>query len=347
MKKKKILITGGCGFIGSSLAIFLKKKNFIVHSLDNLSRNGSQLNLKRIKKFNIRNFKIDVLNKENLFKLPKYDLLIDCSALVEANVKINNITKVLSTNFFGTNNLLLKCIKDNSRFFFLSTSRVYSIQEVYKFINNKKNIRKKITKKNMFIINEKFSTSTPLSFYGLSKKFSEELIKEYSHSNKVKYLINRFGVIAGPWQFGKVEQGFFSYWIWRHLRKRKLVYKGFGGLGYQIRDILHVEDACEIIYRQIQKFSKIHDQTFNVGGGIKNAIDLNDMTYISRKITKNKIDIGSYKKTDSSDIPMYISDNNKVKKLYNWKPKKSILEVGYDVYDWQKKNLKLLKKYMK
>lgn len=347
MKRKKILITGGCGFIGSSLAIYLKKKNFNVHSLDNLSRNGSQLNLKRIKKFNIRNFKIDVLNKENLFKLPKYDLLIDCSALVEANVKINDITKVLSTNFFGTNNLLLKCIKDNSRFFFLSTSRVYSIQEIYKFINNKKKIRKKIIKKNKFIINEKFSTSTPLSFYGLSKKFSEELIKEYSHSYKVKYLINRFGVIAGPWQFGKVEQGFFSYWIWRHLRKRKLVYKGFGGHGYQIRDILHVEDACEIIYRQIQKFSKIHDQTFNVGGGIKNAIDLNDMTYISRKITKNKIDIGSYKKTDSSDIPMYISNNNKVKKLYNWKPKKSILEVGFDVYDWQKKNFKLLKKYMK
>lgn len=344
---KKILITGGCGFIGSNLAIFLKKKKYKVYSLDNLSRKGSSLNFKRLKKFKIRNYRIDITNAEKVSKLPKFDIILDCCALVEANVKKENIKNVLSINFFGTNNLLMKCVKDKSKIIFFSTSRVYSIKSIYHLILNKKNLTKKINIKNKYLINEKFDMSAPLSFYGLSKKFSEDLIKEYSYTFGIKYLINRFGVISGPWQFGKVEQGFLSLWLWKHLTKKKLFYKGFGGKGFQIRDILHIDDLCEIIYIQINKLNRINNQIFNIGGGKNNSIDLKSLTDLSQNITKNKIHIKNVKSTDISDIPIYISNNNKIIKYYKWKPTKKIKEIVTDVYKWQLKNLNTLRNFMK
>ena len=343
---KKILITGGCGFIGSNLAIFLKEKKFNVYSLDNLSREGSKLNLERLKKKKITNFKIDIKNYKDISKLPKFDFIIDCSALVEAKVKKENITNVLKTNFLGTNNLLLKCTNDKTRFIFLSTSRVYSIKKINQIINNKKIIKKKIFLNKNHSINENFSTAPPLSFYGLSKKFSEDLILEYSYSYNLKFLINRFGVVSGPWLFGKVEQGFLSLWLWKHLIKSNIKYIGFGGYGNQCRDILHVYDVCEIIHKQIKKFNKIQNNTFNIGGGLKNVLSLKDVTLLSEKLTKNKIKIGKIAKSDKSDIPFYISNNNKIFKFYNWKPKRSILEIASDTYNWQIENFKKLKNFM-
>ena len=344
--KTKILITGGCGFIGSNLAIFLKEKKFKVNSLDNLSRKGSKLNLERLKKKKITNFKIDIKNYKDLNKLPKFDFIIDCSALVEAKVKKENITKVLKTNFLGTNNLILKSINDKSKFIFLSTSRVYSIKKINKIINNKKIIKKKIFFDKKHAIKENFSTSAPLSFYGLSKKISEDLILEYSYSYNLKYMINRFGVVSGPWQFGKVEQGFLSLWLWKHLRKLNIKYIGFGGYGNQCRDILHVHDLCDIIHKQIKKFHKIQNNIFNIGGGLKNTLSLKDVTLLSEKLTKNKIKIGKIAKSDKSDIPIYVSNNDKISKFYNWKPKRSILKIASDTYNWQVENFKILKQFM-
>ena len=92
--------------------------------------------------------------------------------------------------------------------------------------------------------------------YGFTKLESEKLIKEMFYQSKLKYIINRFGVISGPWQFGKQDQGFVSLWVANHLFNKKLSYIGFGGYGHQVRDILHIEDACEIILLQISKISK-------------------------------------------------------------------------------------------
>ena len=79
------------------------------------------------------------------------------------------------------------------------------------------------------------------------------------YESKLKYLINRFGVISGPWQFGKQDQGFITLWIARHMLKKKLSYIGFGGNGFQCRDVIHIDDVCEIIYLQLKKLNKIHN----------------------------------------------------------------------------------------
>ena len=333
----KILITGGCGFVGSNLAIYFKQNQTgtEINSLDNLSRGGSILNLNRLKKSKVKNYKIDISNNKALAKLPKYDLVIDCCAEAAVEVSRIEIDRVFYTNLVGTFNILKKCAKDKSDIIFLSSSRVYSIEKLRKL------------KKNKISINEKFDTSNIKSLYGFSKHSAENLIKEFSFLYKIKYIINRFGVISGPWQFGKQDQGFVSLWVWRHLNKKKLKYLGFGGKGSQIRDVIHISDVCKLITLQIKKINNINNLIMNIGGGKKNSISLKNLTKICQKITSNKIKISSKKSTSEYDIPYYVTDNSKVKKIYGWQPKKNFLHIITDVYEWMILNKKILKKYIK
>ena len=308
----KILITGGCGFVGSNLAIYFKNNEIgtKINTLDNLSRKGSLLNLHRLKKKKIKNFKKNISNYNELKSLPKYDLIVDCCAEAAVEKSRKEVDKVFNTNLVGTFNILKKCVKDKSNFIFLSSSRVYSIEKLRQL------------KRNKFLINEKFDTSEPKSIYGFSKYSSEHLIREFSFLYKIKYIINRLGVISGPWQFGKQDQGFVSFWIWKHMNRRKLSYNGFGGKGLQIRDVVHITDVCKLISKQIKKINSINNLTLNAGGGKKNAISLKDLTKICQKITSNRIKIFSRKVTSIYDIPYYVTDNSKVKKIYNWNPQK-------------------------
>ena len=333
----KILITGGCGFVGSNLAIYLKKNHIAnkVASLDNLSRKGSFLNISRLKKYKIKNFKIDISNNRAIQKLPKYDLIIDCCAEAAVEASKKEIDRVFYTNLLGTFNILKKCTKDKSNLIFLSSSRVYSIKHL------------RDLKKNRSLINEKFNTFEAKSIYGYCKHSSEQLIKEFSFLHKIKFVINRLGVISGPWQFGKQDQGFVSHWIWKHINKKKLSYIGFGGKGSQVRDVIHISDVCKLIMLQIKKINNIHNLIINVGGGKKNAISLKELTKLCQKITSNKIKIYSKKKTSEYDVPYYVTDNSKVKKIYKWSPKKSFLHIIQDVYKWMFNNKKMLKKYIK
>ena len=164
---------------------------------------------------------------------------------------------------------------------------------------------------------------------------------------KIKYIINRFGVISGPWQFGKQDQGFVSRWVWKHINKKKFHYIGFDGKGSQIRDVIHISDVCKLIKLQIKKIKKTSNFIINVGGGKENAISLKNLTKICQKITSNKVKILSKKKTSEYDIPYYVTNNYKVQKMYKWKPKKKIFQIVQDIYEWMVINKKILKKYIK
>jgi|TARA_B110000444_G_scaffold230293_1_gene237405 CDP-paratose 2-epimerase len=336
----RILITGGCGFVGSNLAIYLKKrlKNSKISSLDNLFRNGSKVNQSRLKQFKIINYKINIQDYNKISKLPKFDLIIDCCAepAIEASDKEPN--RVINTNLLGTFNVLKKCKKDKSKILFLSTSRVYSISNLRKLIKQKNIINKINTK---YTIDENFETNLPKSLYGFSKLSSEHLIKEFSYSDNIKYIINRFGVIAGPWQFGKQDQGFMSLWVARHLFQNKLSYIGFGGHGNQIRDVIHIDDVSNIIYLQILNLNKKFNNTFNIGGGLKNSISLKQLTLKCEKLVGNKLIFKKIKKTSKFDIPYFVTNNRKINNFYNWRPLKNIDNILKDIHEWLINNKKI------
>ena len=341
--KKKILITGGCGFIGTNLCIYLKKKHYLVYSLDNLSRKGSKYNLKLLKDLNIKNFKFDIFNFKKINSLPKFDLIIDCCAEAAVEVSRKDIDRVINTNLIGTINILKKVKKDNSKIIFLSSSRVNSIRTISKmFLHHDFKKKLKIRKK----INENFDTNSPKSIYGLTKHASEMFIEEFSFAFGLKYIINRLGVVSGPLQFGKQDQGFVSLWIWRHITKKKLKYIGFGGFGNQVRDVLHIDDLCEIVEIQIKRLNIIYNRIFTIGGSSNNSISLKKLSLICQKITKNKIKFAKIKKTSIYDIPYFVSSNKSVSRTYKWKPKKNIYDIVIDTHDWLVSQKKIIKKFM-
>ena len=338
----KILITGGCGFVGTNLALFLHLKGYKIDCLDNLSRKGSRYNFRLLKNKKIRNYNFDIYNYKKIQKLPKYDLIIDCCAEAAVEISKKDIDGVINTNFLGTLNILKKAKKDNSKIIFLSTSRVYPIKNMNNIIK-KKIISSKIKINKTFGEND--NLQGPKTIYGLTKLSSEMLIEEFAYAFDLKFIINRCGVISGPLQFGKQDQGFVSLWIWNHLKKKKMKYIGYGGLGNQVRDVLHINDLNELIDLQIRKINTINNKIFTVGGSKKSYTSLRQLTRICEKITNNKIKFNKVIKTSIYDIPYFITNNNLVTKTYGWKPKRNILKVVSDTFLWLKNNESIINKY--
>jgi CDP-paratose 2-epimerase len=347
-----ILITGGCGFVGSNLALMLKGKypriNIVV--MDNLMRRGSELNITSLTQSGITFIHGDVRNKEDFEKTGKHDLIIDASAEPSVMAGLSGgVDYLINTNFNGTINCLNFAIKNHSEFVFLSTSRVYSIEELDAISLIEKENRFeidpscKINGLSVRGINEDFRTSGSKSFYGASKFCSENFIEEYASYFGLKAIINRCGVIAGPRQYGKTDQGFMALWVAKHFWKEKLAYIGYGGLGKQVRDVMHISDLFDLIDNQLNHFEKYSGKIFNAGGGLGNSVSLVELTALCQEITGNKIQIDRIPETRKADIRLYISDNTRVTGETGWSPKKTVKDTVTDIYNWLRKDELIVK----
>jgi CDP-paratose 2-epimerase len=150
-------------------------------------------------------------------------------------------------------------------------------------------------------------------------------------------------VLTGPWQMGKVDQGFIVLWLARHLWKGELSYLGYGGSGKQVRDFLHVKDLFRLVDWQIHNLDKINGEVFNVGGGLNSSVSLKELTSFCEEFTNNKILVKSNLENRKADIPIYITDNTKVTSVTGWLPSISLKETLEDIVIWMKVNEGILK----
>jgi CDP-paratose 2-epimerase len=351
---KKILITGGCGFVGSNLVLSIKKKfpKYKLIVVDNFHRKGSLVNKKRLLDQNIKVIKCDIRYKKNFTKIPKFDLLIDCAADPSVLSGLTNgLNYLIETNINGTLNCLEACKRNKAGIIFISTSRVYPFEKINSLKFIKKNNEFKPSNNNKIDgfsdsegISENFGTEGLKTFYGFTKLSAENLIKEYCSAFNINYIINRAGVIAGPWQWGRVDQGFMVHWLISHYKKNKLNYIGYKGTGCQIRDILNVRDFCEIIFIQIENFKSLRNNIFNIGGGKKHKISLINLNKVCEEIYKNKLIINKVKEDRYGDIPYYVTNNSKINKQTGWQPSITTEETIYDIFNWINDNINLISK---
>lgn len=351
-----ILITGGGGFVGANLAIQLKKEypNVKIIAFDNLKRRGSELNVSRLSDFGIEFIHGDIRNKEDFEEIGEISILIDAAAEPSVLSGINSLPDyVLNTNLMGTINCLNFAVKNKAKFIFLSTSRIYPIASLNQILYTESETRFNLVKnQNLLGITEKgitnnFQLNGARSFYGTSKLASELLIQEYAEFYGLKTIINRCGVIAGPWQMGKIDQGVIVLWLSKHYWKKELNYIGFGGKGKQVRDILHVNDLFDLIKIQMTNIDTFKSEIYNVGGGLDFSVSLKELTMHCEEITGNKITINSIPKNRPADIPIYITDNSKINSVSGWVPKVTPKEIFKDIFDWIKKNESSVKKLLK
>jgi CDP-paratose 2-epimerase len=141
-------------------------------------------------------------------------------------------------------------------------------------------------------------------------------------------------VIAGPWQMGKVDQGFVVLWMARHLFGGPLSYSGFGGEGLQVRDILHIDDLFALLLRQVGDWPQMDGATFNVGGGLSVSVSLQELTAHCAALTGRTLAIASDPTTRPADIPWYVTDNTAITQATGWQPSHNVGAILSDIHRW-------------
>jgi CDP-paratose 2-epimerase len=339
----RLLITGGAGFVGSNLAVSLAARHpdWEILALDNLYRRGSELNLPRLREAGVEFVEGDVREPADLKRLPALTALVECSAEPSVMSGVDGDTGYLvQTNLTGAYNCLELARRDSAFFVFLSTSRVYPVAPQVELRLEQTATRFELADEQAVEgisaagLSERFPLEGARTLYGATKLAAELLVEEYRTSLGVPAVIDRCGVLAGPWQMGKVDQGVFTHWMLAHHFGNPLSYIGFGGNGKQVRDLLHVEDLVDLVERQLLDPGAWDGRTLNVGGGREVSLSLLETTEICRRLTGNEVPIGAVAETRAGDVPIYLSDCAKLFGLDEWRPRRSAEEVLVDLHEW-------------
>jgi CDP-paratose 2-epimerase len=348
----RILITGGAGFVGSSLALYFARKypSYSITAFDNLKRRGSELNLSSLRDAGVGFVHGDIRNAEDISACEHFDVLIEASAEPSVLAGLNSDPSyVINNNLYGSVNCFNACLKNKAALIFLSTSRVYPIERIEKaeFVEEGTRFAFAPAQRERGIsangISEDLDINGARSFYGTTKLASELLIAEYTEFYKLKAAVTRFGVIAGPRQMGKTDQGVATLWMAKHFWKQSLKYIGYGGLGKQVRDLLHIDDLLRLVDMQVHDPAKFSGRVYNAGGGLSCSASLQEMSTICSEITGNKIKIDSDPVNRPADLRIYISDNTRILSETGWKPEKDAKAIFADIYNWIRQNESQLK----
>lgn len=333
----KILITGICGFVGSSLAkgLLHRLENLEITGIDNLVRAGSETNRLALAQLGVRFVHGDIRMRSDVESLPACDWVIDAAAQPSVLAGVDGKSsprQLCEHNLGGTLNILEYCRAHTAGFLLLSTSRVYSIAQLAAIPMRVHN--------NAFVpdeskplphgassagIDASFSTQAPISLYGATKLSSEIMALEYGATFKFPVWVNRCGVLAGAGQFGTAEQGIFSYWLHAHASRRPLRYIGFGGLGHQVRDAFHPDDLAELIARQLRRQPPA-DPIFNVGGGVSHTMSLAQLnSWCDQQFGAHAPQPDT--RPRPFDIPWFVMNAQRVIDEFDWSPQRSLVSI--------------------
>jgi len=327
----KLLITGICGFVGSTLtrALLEASPGLQIVGVDNFIRPGSELNRRELAKLGVKIIHADVRSATDFETLPAADFVIDAAANPSVLAGVDGKTssrQLLEHNLWGTINILEYCKTHHAGLILLSTSRVYSVPplaalpvEVHEKAFRPQSGAKLPDGLTAAGVSETFSTAPPISLYGSSKLASEAVALEYGETFNFPVWINRCGVLAGAGQFGKADQGIFSFWLNSHLRKRPLKYIGFDGGGHQVRDCLHPRDLVPALLAQMKSDGKGKPRTANFSGGAKNSMSLAQLTgWCDARFGQHAV--ASEAAPRPFDIPWMVLDAALAERTWNWSP---------------------------
>jgi CDP-paratose 2-epimerase len=240
------------------------------------------------------------------------------------------------TNLLGAYHCFEAAARHGAQVVFLSTSRVYPVAGLRALALVEDGDRYELAEEQPLPgasargIAEDFPLAGPRTLYGATKLAAEHLLAEYD----LPWVVNRCGVIAGPWQMGKVDQGVFTHWALSHRFGRPLAYVGYDGRGLQVRDLLHVQDLVELVELQLGDPAGWHAATYNVGGGRAGRLSLRETTALCREISGRELELGAVPETRPGDVPVYLSDCTALFERTDWRPRRSPRDTLADIFAW-------------
>ena len=341
----KILITGICGFVGSSLVRAFDEAG-ITHELigvDNLSRPGSEVNQTALRSAGVRVHHADIRSPSDFESLPEVDWVIDAAANPGVLAGVDGRTssrQLVEHNLLGTVNILEYCKRVRAGFILLSTSRVYSIAPLAALDVDIRNdayqpVIGARTPAGLSAagLSEDFSTASPVSLYGATKLASEALALEYGQMFELPVWINRCGVLAGAGQFGQPEQGIFAYWIHAWRERAALRYLGFEGRGLQVRDVLHPRDLISLLQSQMTCSADGRERILNVSGGAEQSMSLRQLsTWCERRFGGHEV--GEDPTPRPYDVPWMVLSTGRAKAAFDWQPKTGLEDILREIADY-------------
>jgi CDP-paratose 2-epimerase len=338
----RVLVTGGAGFVGGNLVVSLAARHpgWEIVALDNLMRRGSELNLARLRDAGVEFVHGDVREPTDLTAAGPFDAMVECSAEPSVLAGFADTSYSVQTNLLGAFNCLERARAEEAFVVFLSTSRVYPVAPQLELALEEEATRFELAGSQPVAgagsagISEDFPMAGARTLYGATKLSAELLIEEYADAFGLRAVTNRCGVIAGPWQMGKVDQGVFSWWLLSHLFGRPLTYIGYGGSGKQVRDLLHVDDLIDLVDEQLGDPERWSGVVANAGGGRECSLSLLETTALCRELTGNEVPIGTEAETRPGDVPVYLSDCGRLHSLTSWRPRRGARDVLADLLAW-------------
>jgi CDP-paratose 2-epimerase len=342
LPERRIAVTGGAGFVGSNLAVALASRHpdWEVLALDNLKRRGAELAVSRLRGAGARFAHADVRNFEDLAALPAVDVVVECSADPSVVTSTRSPSYSVKTNLLGAWHCLELARRDSADLIFLSTSRVYPVHSLRDLVIEEAPTRFELAKDQTLPgasaagISEGFPMDGERTIYGATKLAAELLIEEYRTAFGIEAVVNRCGVIAGPWQMGRVDQGVFTWWLLAHHLDRPLKYFGYGGSGRQVRDLIHIEDLVRLLEDQLTRPQHWDGAVVNVGGGRECSLSLLETTALCRDITGRYVSVEPTAEERPGDVPVYLSDCARVYSMTDWRPTWSARGILEDISAW-------------
>jgi CDP-paratose 2-epimerase len=310
-----------------------------ITAFDNFYRNGSRLNESRLREAGVTVVEADVRDRQALAAVGECDVVIDAAA--EPSVMAGrgaDVAYVVDTNLGGTLNVLECARQWRARFIFLSTSRVYPVEALRAIRLVETPERFEIAAEQAIPglsaagIAEEFPVDGARTLYGATKFASEVMVREYAAQFGLDAVVDRCGVIAGPWQMGKTDQGVVALWVASHAFGRPLKYIGYGGR--QVRDVLHIGDLTALVARQVGHGAPLGGAVYAVGGGRGCSCSLRELTALCSDATGVRMEIPVDPVVREGDVPLFITDASRVQAAFGWAPERGMKDVVEDIAGW-------------
>lgn len=320
----KYLITGGCGFLGSNIALQLLTQGSDLVVYDNLSKNNSEQNLNWLRQHGSLKFVnanvCDFQTLSEVIKREAPDVVYHLAGQVAMTTSINNPRLDFETNVLGSFNVLesVRLFSPETTLIYSSTNKVYGDLEQLDYEEGQ-------TRYSCPRFPNGFNEEAGIDFhspYGCSKGAADQYMLDYARIFGIKTVVFRHSSMYGSRQFGTYDQGWVSWFAQKAVETKTNPSASFtiSGNGKQVRDLLYADDMVSLYLNAPKHINKAKGQAFNIGGGMKNSLSLIELFHLLER----ELDVVlNYRAIESrvSDQKIFVADLTKASGIFNWHPR--------------------------